>query len=488
MTASASVPEWLRSASGGADRSADWSGVRACVAGLGRSGFAAADALLRVGARVRVLEASTPSGSDALAERVQVLQTLGAEVRTGVEDDAVVEADLLIPSPGLPPHHPWVAGARAHVIWSGEQLAWRLRVPTVPWLTLTGTNGKTTTVQLLDAMLREAGHRSLAVGNIGAPLVEAVFAEPQPEVLAVELSSFQLHFTSSVAAHSSALLNIAVDHLDWHGSFDRYVADKARIFDGTERTIVYNHDDRETERLAEQADVAPGCRAVGVTLGIPARAMLGVVDGVLVDRAFTPDRATHAVEIAPATALPLEGQHNVLNVLAAAALARSFGVAVPDIRASMTGFAIDAHRGQVVATVEAVRYVDNSKATNVHAADVALAAAGDRVVWIAGGLAKGGSFDDLVRRHRERLRTVVLLGADRALIAEALARHAPEVPVIDVPDGETEPMTCAVQAAAAAAQPRDTVLLAPACASMDQFSDYQARGRAFGSAVARLRR
>jgi UDP-N-acetylmuramoylalanine--D-glutamate ligase len=484
VTDSSAVSQWL----GTADRAADWSGVRACVAGLGRSGFAAADALLRVGAQVCVIEGSTPSGTDVLAERIEILRTLGAEVRSGVPNDADIETDLLIPSPGIPPHHPWLAGARAETIWSGEQLAWSLRVPTVPWLTLTGTNGKTTTVQLLDAMLRQGGHHSLAVGNIGVPLVEAVFAEPQPTVLAVELSSFQLHFTRGVRAHSAALLNIAADHLDWHGSFDQYVADKAQIFDGTDRTIVYNRDDERTEMLAEQADVTEGCRAVGFTLGVPARAMLGVVDGVLVDRAFTPDRATHAVEIIEAAALPLEGRHNVQNVLAAAALARSFGVSVSDVRAAVAGFAVDAHRGQLVATVDDVRYVDNSKATNVHAADVALEAAGDRVVWIAGGLAKGGSFDDLVRYHRARLRAVVLLGADRAVIAQALARHAPEVPVIDVPDGETDPMTCAVHAAAAAAQPRDTVLLAPACASMDQFSDYQARGRAFGSAVARLRR
>ena len=389
MTDSNHVAQWLRTTAGGADRTADWSGVRACVAGLGRSGFAAADALLRVGAQVQVVEGETASGSDALAERVQILETLGAEVRTGVRGEAVIEADLLIPSPGLPPHHPWVADARVRTIWSGEQLAWRLRAPTVPWLTLTGTNGKTTTVELLDAMLRQAGHRSLAVGNIGVPLVEAVFAEPQPDVLAVELSSFQLHFTRGVEAHSSALLNIAADHLDWHGSFEQYVADKARIFDGTQRTIVYNQDDRQTEQLAEEADVAEGCRAVGFTLGVPARAMLGVVDGVLVDRAFTPDRATHAVEIVEAAALPLEGRHNVQNVLAAAALARSFGAAVADVREAITGFTVDAHRGQVVATVGAVRFVDNSKATNVHAAAVALEAAGDRVVWIAGGLAKG---------------------------------------------------------------------------------------------------
>jgi UDP-N-acetylmuramoylalanine--D-glutamate ligase len=163
-------------------------------------------------------------------------------------------------------------------------------------------------------------------------------------------------------------------------------------------------------------------------------------------------------------------------------------VAIADVRAGAIGFEVDAHRGEVIATVDDVRFVDDSKATNVLAADVALAAASGQVVWIAGGLAKGGTFDALVRRHRVKLRAAVLLGADRSLIAQALARHAPEVPVIEVPDGETEPMTHAVRASSLVAQPHDTVLLAPACASMDQFSDYQARGRAFRSAVARLRR
>ena len=484
MTASSAVSEWLRAA----DRAADWSGVRACVVGLGKSGFAAADALLRVGARVEVVEAAEVASSGSLTERAQILDTLGAHVRLGVRGDAGIECDLLVPSPGIPPHHRWVTGARAGTVWSGEQLAWNLRVPTVPWLTLTGTNGKTTTTQLLDAMLRTAGLRSLAVGNIGVPLVEAVFAEPQPEVLVVELSSFQLHFTQTVSAHSSALLNIAEDHLDWHGSFDAYIADKSKIFTRVEHTVVYNHDDSRTEALAEAADVMEGCRAVGFTLGVPGRAMLGVVDGVLVDRAYGANRATHAEPIVDVDALAMAGAHNVRNVLAAAALARSFGVAIADVRSGAIGFEVDAHRGELVGTFGDVRFVDDSKATNVLAADVALAAASGQVVWIAGGLAKGGSFDALVQRHRAKLRAVVLLGADRSLIAQALARHAPEVPVIEVPDGETEPMSDAVRISASVAQPHDTVLLAPACASMDQFSDYQARGQAFSSAAARLRR
>lgn len=479
MTDSAAVTRWLRTA----DRAADWSGVRATVAGLGRSGFAAADALLRVGASVDVIDSGT---GDDLRERAQILDTLGAHVDLGAGPDRRVDGDLLVPSPGLAPDHCWIAGATAPVVWSGEQLAWQLRPVGVPWLTVTGTNGKTTTVQLLDTILRAAGHRSAAVGNIGTPLVEAVFADPLPEVLVVELSSFQLHFTPEIHAHSSVLLNIADDHLDWHGSRDAYVAAKARIFHGTERTIVYNHDEPETERLAEEADVVDGCRAVGITLGIPARAMLGVVDGVLVDRAFVAERQTHAVEIVAEEDLHLPGRHNVQNVLAAAALARSFGVSIGDVAAALTTFQLDAHRGELVAVVDEVRFVDNSKATNVHAADVALASE-EHVVWVAGGLAKGGRFDDLVRRHRRRLRAVVLMGRDRSRIGDAMRRHAPEVPVIEVPDGETDPMDHAVRAAAAAAVAHDTVLLAPACASMDQFTDYQARGRAFQQAVTRLR-
>lgn len=480
MTDEAAVAAWLREA----DRDADWSAVRATVAGLGRSGFAAADALLRVGAQVEVIDASA---GPVLRERAQVLDALGAVVRLEADAEYVVTGDLLIPSPGLPPHHAWIVGARTPVVWSGEQLAWQLRPGGVPWLTVTGTNGKTTTVRIVDALLRAGGHRSTAVGNIGTPLVEAVFADPVPDVLVVELSSFQLHFTPRIAAHSSALLNIADDHLDWHGSRAAYAAAKARIYRGTEHTIVYNHDAPETERMAEEADVVEGCRAVGFTLGVPDRAMLGVVDGMLVDRAFVAERQTHAVEIIAAADLQLPGAHNVLNVLAATALARSYGVAIADIAGALTSVRLDDHRGELVAVVRGVRFVDNSKATNVHAADVALSAE-EHVVWIAGGLAKGGRFDDLVRRHRGRLRAVVLLGEDRDLIADALGRHAPEVPVLEVPDGETDPMDHAVQTAAAVAAPHDTVLLAPACASMDQFTDYQARGRAFTGAVARLRR
>ncbi|HEX5018072.1 MAG TPA: UDP-N-acetylmuramoyl-L-alanine--D-glutamate ligase [Actinomycetes bacterium] len=475
---------WLAAA----DRSSDWSGISATVAGLGSSGFAAADALLRVGARVTVLEAQRPGkDDDVLVKRADVLGTLGATVHLGAPDDVGVAGDLLVPSPGLRPTHPWIVRATAATTWSGEQLAWQLRPESTPWLTVTGTNGKTTTVQLVDAMLRAAGLRPLAAGNIGLPMAEAIFVEPGPEVFVVELSSYQLHFTPSLSATASALLNIAPDHLDWHGSLTEYVRDKSRVFQGTQKAIVYNHDDRRVEELAEDADVVEGCRAIGFTLGIPERSMVGVVDGVLVDRAFIAERSSHAVELVAIDALPDGSPPVVTDTLAAAALARSFGAPVEAVRGGALSFEVDAHRGETVDVVDEVAYVDNSKATNAHAADTALSAT-YHVVWIAGGLAKGGDFDSLVRRHRARLRGVVLIGVDQEPLREAFRRHAPEVPLIAVPAGDTDPMRSAVGAAAALAQRHDTVLLAPACASMDQFVDYRARGRAFAEAVAHLRR
>ncbi|HVQ18318.1 MAG TPA: UDP-N-acetylmuramoyl-L-alanine--D-glutamate ligase [Actinomycetes bacterium] len=474
------VARWL----GNADRASDWSGVTTVVAGLGLSGFAAADALLRVGARVTVLDHSDDA---ARGERADVLRTLGAVVQLGSHVGPPGNVDLLIPSPGLTPSHPWVHGSSASCIWSGEQLAWRLRPlqDPAPWLVLSGTNGKTTTVEMLASMLRASGLASTAAGNVGRPLVEAVFAEPSYDVLAVELSSFQLHWTAQIQPHAAALLNIAVDHVDWHGSMAAYVADKAKVLNGATTAVIYNREDPETERLARQADVAEGCRGVGFTMGIPDVGMLGVVDDVLVDRAFIDSRRTHAQELATVSDVQASGAHNVANALAAAALARSIGTSPAAVRQGLLDFAPAEHRLQSVATIAQVKYINDSKATNVHAADVALAAF-DRVVWIAGGLAKGGRFDDLVKRHRSRLRAVVLLGADRSLIRQAVERHAPEIPVIEVPDGETNPMEHAVRAAAGLARPDDTVLLAPAGASMDQFTDYADRGRAFVAAVRRL--
>ncbi len=473
-------------------RTSDWAGVRAVVVGIGVSGFAAADNLLHIGADVTVL---AESANPAQQEKAELLEVLGATVRIGTGASATLpdEVDLVVTSPGVPPTAPLLRAAHARDIpvWGEVELAWRLRDPEHPgrWLCLTGTNGKTTTVQMLDGILRAAGVRSVACGNVGLPIVEAVM-DPEPyAVYAVELSSFQLHYTHSMAAESAAVLNVAEDHLDWYpgpqGMAD-YAADKGRIFERVRTACVYNVADPVTEQLVRDADVEEGARAIGFTLGTPGVGMVGLVEDVLADRAFIEERAATAAELCTVGDLASAAPHFVANALAAAALARSVGVPPSAVRDGLRSFRPDGHRIADVAEVDDVRYVDDSKATNPHAALSSLQAF-DPVVWIAGGLAKGASFDGLVGSVRDRLRGVVLLGRDRDLIADALARHAPDVRVITVDDGETSAMDRVVEAAAALARPGDTVLLAPGCASMDMFANYGARGDAFVESVHRLR-
>lgn len=476
-------------------RTSDWSGVRVVVAGFGVSGFAAADNLLFLGADVTALDDST---SAEKAEKAQLLEALGATIRLepGAADVLPDDVDLVITSPGWRPTSPLLAQAvaRGVPVWGEVELAWRLRDPDrpAPWLAVTGTNGKTTTVQMLRSILVAAGLRAAAVGNVGLPIVEAVM-DPEPwDVLAVELSSFQLHYTHSMSAESAVVLNFAEDHLDWYDDepggptgMEKYAADKGRIYERVQRACVYNLADPATEEMVREADVREGARAVGFTLGMPSSGDLGVVEDLLVDRAFIEERATSAAELCTLADLASPAPHFVANALAAAALARAHGVSQQAVRDGLRAFRPDGHRIAHVAESAGVTWIDDSKATNPHAALSSLSAFDD-VVWVAGGLAKGARFDDLVLAVRDRLRGVVLLGRDRQVVADALSRHAPDVPVIDVGDDETgDPMERVVDAAAGLARSGDTVLLAPGCASMDMFTDYGARGDAFAAAVHR---
>jgi UDP-N-acetylmuramoylalanine--D-glutamate ligase len=375
-------------------------------------------------------------------------------------------------------------------VWGEVELAWRLRGPdAAPWLCVTGSNGKTTTVQMVDAICRAAGLRSAAVGNVGTPVVQAVMDPEGHDVLAVELSSFQLHWVLTVSPRASAVLNVAPDHLDWYdGSMAAYTRDKGEIYQRTQIACVYNVADPVTEQLVRDAEVVEGCRAVGFTLGIPAPGMVGIVDDLLADRAFVTQVHDNAAELGSVSDVHPPAPHNVENALAAAALARAIGVDQRAVRDGLRSFRLDAHRIAEVADADGIRWVDDSKATNTHAATASLLAYG-RVVWVAGGLAKGADFDPLVQRVADRLRGVVLIGRDAPVIAAALARHAPDVPVIEVGGGEdgaghvAQVMERVVDAAHGLARTGDTVLLAPGCASFDLFSDYGARGDAFAAAV-----
>jgi UDP-N-acetylmuramoylalanine--D-glutamate ligase len=470
--------------------------ARVLVAGFGVTGRAVVGVLTVPGRVGSVVTVAPPGG--------------GADVDLPADDAGrtalLADVDVVVTSPGFAPHDPLLVTARnAGVpVWSEVELAWRLRVDRAagggpaPWLAVTGTNGKTTTVEMLASILTAAGLRTRAVGNVGTPLVEAAL-DPDLDVLAVELSSFQLHFAHTMAVAAGAILNLADDHLDWHGSMAAYAADKGRVYERAHLACIYNVADAATEHQVREADVADGARAVGFTLGAPQPGMLGVVEDVLVDRAFhapadAVDRLTTAAELgtladlkhlAPGGALP---PHVVANALAAAALARAHGVPAVAVRDGLRAFHPGAHRLQRVRELDGVTYVDDSKATNAHSAAAALAGfPPGSVVWIAGGLATGARFDDLVAQSEGRLRAAVVIGVDSAPFTAALARHATKIPVVVVDPGDTGTvMRRAVEAARGLAQQGDTVLLAPAGASQDQFRSYAQRGDAFATEVGAL--
>lgn len=411
-----------------------WGGLPVTVCGLGVSGTAAAEVLLRLGARVTVIDAA---GDDT---RAAALEALGARVLVGAEPDA----DLVVTSPGWRPDHPYLTrmAAGGVPVWGEVELAWRLRPAAQRWYAVTGTNGKTTTTEMLGAILARGARPSATAGNIGTPVVSVPH---DVELVAVELSSFQLHWTVSLDVPAAAILNVAPDHLDWHGSPDAYAAAKRRVW-GPSTTAVYNADDPIVTGLAH---------------GLP-----DVVPFSMADPYAGP--------------LAVQGPHNVANATAAATLARLAGATEDEIREALATFRTGGHRLVPVGTVDGVTYVDDSKATNPHAAQRAIESF-ESVVWIAGGLNKGLAFDDLVAATKQRLRAAVVLGRCKEEVRDALARNAPEVPVEDAPDLHT-----AVEAARRLARPGDTVLLAPAAASMDMFENYAERGDRFAEEVRAL--
>ncbi|QIK72965.1 UDP-N-acetylmuramoyl-L-alanine--D-glutamate ligase [Propioniciclava coleopterorum] len=483
------VKDWIA----GADRLSPWAEATVVVAGFGASGFAAADGLMALGAgTIIVLDESDSPGH---REKADLLRRLDVDVRLGAGSTAELPegVDLVVTSPGWAPTAPLLAqaAARGVPVWGEVELAWRMMQPdrVVPWLGVTGTNGKTTTTLMLASILSADGLRTDAVGNVGRPIIEALLDDIDYDVLAVELSSFQLHWTDSLALHSAAVLNLHPDHLEWYADepdpMAAYTADKAKIYSRVTHACVYNVAEPATEKMVEDAEVTEGARAIGFRLATPAPSMVGIVDDMLVDRAFVEQRRDSAMPLAQIEDVQPPAPHNLENALAAAALARSFGVKPQAVAEGLKALPVGEHRIQTVGEVGGVAYVDDSKATNPHAAASSMRAF-DSIVWVAGGQAKGTSFDTLVQDYGDKLRGAVLLGVDRGVIADALARHAPQVPVVVLDSGDTGVMARAVAAAADLAEPGDTVLLAPGCASRDIWSGYDARGRDFAAAVAEL--
>lgn len=476
-------------------------GAPVLVTGAGVTGRAVLNALAPLGVDPTLCD----DNAAALAAYPAVRTLSPAEAAAQISGYA-----LVVTSPGFAPDTPVLAAAAAAgvPIWGDVELAWRLDAaghygPSRRWLVVTGTNGKTTTTSMLHAMLTAAGRRAQLCGNIGSPVLDVLGPPHESDLLAVELSSFQLHWAPSLRPEAGVVLNIAEDHLDWHGSMAAYTADKARALAGA--VAVVGMDDAHAAALR---DTAAAPVKVGFRLGEPGPGELGVTGGMLVDRAFVAPGAP-PLELAPVASIPVPGPVGVLDALAAAALARSVQVPPAAIAEALASFRVGRHRAELVVVDGEISYVDDSKATNPHAAEASVLAY-PRVVWVAGGLLKGASVDETVARIAAHLAGAVLIGRDRGEVAKALSRHAPDVPVVHVVAGEdigmgdtavspvthvkrvadgsdetlgSRVMTAVVAAARDLARPGDTVLLAPAGASFDQFAGYGARGDAFAAAA-----
>ena len=439
-------------------------GAKVLLFGAGVTGKPSEDFLRNRGAEVLVLD-----------EREK-----NEGVRNSIEGLALADFDFALVSPGWKPNHPWLEVVRSAGVslLSEIDLAWRVKSEIAPhqrWIGLTGTNGKTTTVQMAEAMALAAGIKARACGNVGITVIEAV-TSPEADLLILELSSFQLEWSQEFKLDSAAILNIAPDHIDWHGSFDNYAASKFKICERSD-LLIFNESDSEIISRAREVKI----RTVPFSLDTPANHQIGLVENLVIDRAFVSGDAEVLFELAD---LNPAAPHNVLNAMAAAALIRSLGIPPEPIAAALRSFKLDHHRLELVAESDGVRWIDDSKATNPHAAIAALQSQLS-AIWIAGGLAKGADMDELVQRVGSRIKAAILIGSDADVIDQALAKFAPEIrrEKIDSALKGGELMREVVSRAKTLAAVGDTVLLAPACASMDQFKNYAERGDLFAAAV-----
>ena len=446
---------------------------RFLILGAGVTGLAVADSLKSRGSLVTIaddtsLEAIKPESID------------------------LADFDAVVISPGWRQDHPLVVKVLASNLQLVNEidLAWQIRTEVSPGQNssaFTGTNRKTTTVEMVAKILQTAGLKAVACGNVGDTVIAAVDRKNPYDYLVLELSSFQLHWAEQAQFVSAAILNIADDHLDWHGTFDAYADAKFSILDRAELAVL-NADDA---KVVTRANRFSG-RKVFFSLDTPAPGEVGVVEELLVDRAFVSD-PMEAAMICELKDITPTVPHNVSNALAAAALARTVGVSHENIQKALQEFKPGRHRIETVFESDSVSWVDDSKATNPHAASASLMSHLS-VVWIAGGLAKGADMNSLVERCKGRIKAVILIGADRQLIADALQEHAPQIPriLVDTPadyvrGGDSNSlMEAVVKHAATLVSPGDAVLMAPACASMDQFISYADRGDRFAAAVRKV--
>jgi len=394
--------------------------------------------------------------------------------------------DLAIVSPGWRQDHSVISNLQSNGVEVISELdfAWTLKSelsPNQTWLAVTGTNGKTTTIQMLESILISAGVSGIACGNVGTTVVEAVTSGKNFDVLALELSSFQISWSSLPEYKAVAILNIAPDHIDWHGSFDEYANAKIKLLTQTKVALLNLNDPEIILRGASWSG-----RKIFFGFDTPQAGEIGLVEELLIDRAFVTSTESAEVIAELADVKPAV-PHNVSNAMAAAGLALAIGIGHPQVKTGIANFKLDKHRLQTVLSQDGITWVNDSKATNPHAATAALLSHLSNI-WIAGGLAKGAKMDDLVRRTASRIKAAIIIGKDGEEIASTLEKFAPEVKIYRIAksDNPNDLMDQVVSRAKEIAVLGDTVLLAPACASMDQFKSYAHRGDLFSQSVTKL--
>lgn len=481
------------------------------VLGLGESGLAIARWCARHGCRLRIADTrEAPPNLAALQAEGIDAEFVGGPFAPALLDGGVEIVGL---SPGLSPLEPALAALvaaaneRGIAVWGElEFFAQALRAlgtsgyqPKV--LAITGTNGKTTTTSLTGLLCQRAGKKVAVAGNISPAMLDrlagAIDETALPDVWVLELSSFQLETARTFAPDAAAILNITQDHLDWHGSFDAYAHAKGRIF-GATTTRVLNRDDAAVMKFAPAAGVADAPRTVTFGLNEPTQDgdyglsrdngiawLVEAVDREAPEEAAPTRRrkrdAAHTPDIAqkrlmPADALRIRGLHNAANALAAFALARAIDLPAAPLLHALREYRGEAHRVEVIATIDDVDYVDDSKGTNVGATVAALDGLAQKIVLIAGGDGKGQDFAPLVAPVARWCRAVMLIGRDAPAIRDTLAETG-------VPLADHATLEGAVHAAADLAEPGDAVLLSPACASLDMFRNYAHRADVFRAAV-----
>jgi UDP-N-acetylmuramoylalanine--D-glutamate ligase len=450
----------------------DLKGKKVLVVGLGKSGLAAALFLRRRGAQVTV---SDVRSAEALAKDIPALLDEGIMVETGGHGLLTFRRqDLIVVSPGVPLNTPELAQVRSFGLPVIGELELAARFLKGRMLAITGSNGKTTTTALLGEILKEAGLPTLVGGNIGLPVVGLIDESTDETWSVLEVSSFQLESTEQFHPHIAVILNITPDHLDRHGSFENYARAKERIFAAQDEhdCVVLNADNA---RVAEAASRSTAV-VYWFSIGHPVEQGAWVEDGFVV---YRPARDAAIEKVMPLSGIPLKGEHNVENVLAAVVAARLAGAPADAIRRAIEGFQPVEHRLEFVTTVNGVEFYNDSKATNVDATAKAIAAFQSGIHLILGGKDKGSDYTQLAQLLRARVRAVYTIGSAAAKIESQLRG------VVSIHSCQT--LDNAVSAAASAARPGEVVLLAPACSSFDQFESYEHRGRVFKELVGERR-